>query len=206
VSGPPPRLFVIPARDAPVAVIIRRGPSAWAHLILWDLEKDALTPGAWFHGRLFAEKCDLSPDGQLFVYAAYQGRRVRTSYTDSYTAVSRPPWLHALALWPMGTTYGGGGRFVGERRLIVRGVSAPHPDHLPSGLELVEGTADYRTSTNEVPDADWSGRDHNNRLIFAAGGRIWRRTGREDVLVADLTSLRPDPEPPPEWATRALKP
>src|SRR5262245_16351464 len=109
------QLFVIPARDKPVAIIIRRGPSAWYHLILWETRRknrDLFTHGAWFRGRIFPEKCDLSPDGNLFVYFAFQGSRRGTVYQDSYTAVSRPPWLYAVALWPHGGTYGGGGRFL----------------------------------------------------------------------------------------------
>ncbi len=200
----PPRLFVIVARAAPVAVIVRRGPAAWTHLVLWDLRTDALTHGAWFLGRIYEEKCDLSPNGELFVYAAHQGRRAGTIYTHAWTAVSRPPWLHALALWPMGTTYGGGGRFESDRRLIVRGVSRPHPEHPPRGLEASNGAAEVHVSTNEVEGADWSGRDHNNRLIYAAAGCLYRRTGSVDTKVADLNDLRPDPQPAPEWATRAL--
>jgi len=199
-----PRLFVILAANAPVAVIVRRGPSAWAHLTLWETRTDTFTPGAWFRGRIYAEKCDLSPDGQLFVVAAHQGRRLGTSYTSSWTAVSRPPWLHALALWPMGTTYGGGGRFVGEGRLILRGVGKTHPRHPAHGLEVVNGNAAVHVSTNEVADADWSGRDHANRLVFAMNGRIRRRTGCDDVVLADFTTQHPNPQKPPQWATRPL--
>lgn len=203
-TAPPPRLFVILARDAPVAVVIRRGPSSWTHLTLWHTRTDVFTPGAWLRGRIYEEKCDLSPDGELLVFAAYQGGRLRTSYTDSFTAVSRPPWLHALALWPMGTTYGGGGRFVDRRSLILRGAGAAHPDHPPRGLRVVTGAADYQRSTGEVPEADWCGRDHDNRLVFAARGRIYRRTGNHDVELVDLTSQQPEPEPAPEWATRPI--
>lgn len=198
------RLFVITARDAPVAVIVRRGPSAWAHLVLWQMQSDTFTPGAWFRGRIYEEKCDLSPDGELFVYAVHQGRRLRTDYTDSWTAVSRPPWLHALALWPMGTTYGGGGRFVDRRRLVLRGVSAPHPEHLPNGLQIENGAPELRSSTNEVEGADWSGRDANNALIFARDGRIYRRLGRIDRELLDLRDAQPDPRPAPEWAKRPM--
>jgi hypothetical protein len=193
-------LFVITAREAPLAVVIRRGPSAWVHLTLWDMRNDSFTPGAWFRGRIYEEKCDLSPDGELFVYAAHQGRRLGTSYSDSWTAVSRAPWLHALALWPMHTTYGGGGRFTGKRRLVLRGVSAPHPEHPPHGLEVANGDAPLHASTNEVPDADWSGRDREGRLIFARAGKIYRG----DVELADLMTAKPNPQPAPEWATRAL--
>lgn len=206
---PPPRLFVIMAREAPVAVVVRRGPAAWAQITLWDTESDAFTRGAWFRGRIYENKCDVSPDGQLFVYAAFQGRKLRTSYSDSWTAVSRPPWLHALALWPMGTTYGGGGRFVDDRRLVLRGASGAHPDHPPQGLEIVPGEAEYHRSTGEVEGAEWSGRDQRNRLVFASGGRIWARRGGKgagaaDVELADFNADRPDPQPAPEWATCPL--
>ncbi len=201
---PFPRLFVILARDAPLAAVVRRGPSSWAQISLWSTARDEITHGAWFRGRIYEEKCDLSPDGELFVYAAFQGGRFRTSTTDSWTAVSRPPWLHALVLWPMGTTYGGGGRFVDNRRLVLRGAGAAHPEHPARGLEIVAGDAAYQRSTEEVEGADWSGRDHRNRLVFATRGRLFARTGGRDVELADFAGLLPDPQPPPEWATRPL--
>ena len=191
---PPPRLFVLLASRAHVGLVIRRGPSAWTQLTLWDTDSDRFTPGAWLHGRIFAEKCDLSPDGRLFVYAAYQGGHLGSSTTDSWTAVSRPPWLHALALWPMGTTYGGGGRFVGDRRLVLRGADAAHPDHPARGLEVVPGVADLHHSTQEVEGAEWSGRDHRNRLVFTRGGKLFARTGLDDVLLADFAEASPNPE------------
>jgi hypothetical protein len=199
-----PRLFVIFAEKAPVAVVLRRGPSAWAHVTLWDTRRDVFTAGAWFRGRIYREKCDLSPDGALFVYAAHQGRRAQTSYTDSWTAVSRPPWLHALALWPMGTTYGGGGRFVGDRRLIVRGAGETHPRHPATGLDVASGPADVHRSTSEVDEAEWSGRDQRGRLVFASGGRISARGTKGDVELADFTRALPDPQRPPEWAMRPI--
>ncbi|HEY1955934.1 MAG TPA: hypothetical protein VGH28_09975 [Polyangiaceae bacterium] len=201
-----PRLFVIMAADAPVAVVIGRGPSGWAQITLWDTACDLFTEGAWFRGRIFAEKCDLSPYGALFVYAAYKGNRQKTSYTDSWTAVSRPPWLHALALWPMGTTYGGGGRFTGERRLVLRGAGKAHDDHPPRGLEIVRGVADEHRSTGEVDGAEWSGRDRRNRLVFASGGRIFARTGGSDRLLTDFNGRVPAAAPPPAWAMQPLEP
>jgi hypothetical protein len=198
-------LFVLMASRAPVAVVFRRGPAPWAQLTLWSTDRDEFTEGAWFHGRIFAEKCDLSPDGQLLVYAAYQGNRFRTTYTDSWTAVSRPPWLHALALWPMGTTYGGGGRFVGDRRLILRGAQKAHPSHPADGLEIIEGTPEYHRSSGEVDGAQWTGRDQRNRLVYAKDGRIFARRGDRDIELADFGSRKPEPVAPPEWATRPLR-
>lgn len=192
-----------------MGLVLRRGPTAWTHLIHWDTQRDVFTPGAWFRGRIYEDRCDLSFDGKLLVYAAYQGHRWRSDYTGCWTAVSRPPWLSALALWPMGSTYGGGGRFVGERRLTLRGAGKLHPKHPPGGLaasrlEVTPGDAPPQRSSQEVPGADWSGRDHDNRLVHGTAGRLFRRTGVVDVELADWNRLEPDPQAPPEWATRPL--
>jgi hypothetical protein len=192
------------ARDAHVAVVIRRGPSSWTQITLWDTDRDVFTEGAWFRGRIFAPKCDVSPDGELFVYAAYKGSRLQTTYTDSWTAVSRPPWLPALALWPIGTTYGGGGRFLDDRRLVLRATPKAHPEHPAHGLDVTFGNPEVHCSTGEIEGAEWTGRDHRNRLVYARNGSILARTGATDVVLADFTDQRPYTTPAPDWAMRPI--
>jgi hypothetical protein len=203
------RLFVILASDKPTAVILRRGPSKWYHLIRWHMDRETFEPGAWFHGRIYEDKCDLSPNGELMVYFCHGGSS-RLGYTDSWTAVSRAPWLHALALWPWGEkfgTYGGGGRFVGNRRLVLH-INMPvetHPKHPAYGLAIIQGNMEYNRSTAEVDNADWSGRDHAGRLIFCRNGKLFRRDkGGNDYEVADFNALRPDPKPAPDWGKAPL--
>jgi hypothetical protein len=189
-----------------MAVILRRGPSEWYHLIRWHMASDTFEPGAWFHGRIYEEKCDLSPDGELLLYFCHGGSR-RPGYTDSWTAVSRAPWLHALALWPSGTAYGGGGRFVDNRKLILNiSTSAKtHPDHPARGIDIVQGTAEYNRSTGEIEDADWSGRDQKGGLLFCRHGILYRRDKKShDHEIADFNGLRPDPQPAPDWAQKPL--
>lgn len=181
-------------------MVIRRGPSSWTQLVLWRTDGDTFEEGAWLRGRIYPEKCDLSPDGELFVYAAFQGSRLRGKTTDSYTAVSRPPWLHALALWPMGTTYGGGGRFVGKRALVLRGAGKALDDHPADGLEIVSGRAELQRSTAEVEGAEWSGRDARNRVVYAKEGKLFARSGLGDVEIADLNASAPEPREAPAWA------
>jgi hypothetical protein len=41
------RLFILLAPDAPVEVVIRRGPSSQVLLIKWDIEKDTFEHGQW---------------------------------------------------------------------------------------------------------------------------------------------------------------
>ncbi|HUE16440.1 MAG TPA: hypothetical protein VMR25_19860 [Planctomycetaceae bacterium] len=204
------RLFVIPARDEPVAVILRRGASRWYHVIQWNTRSDTFIHGAWIKARIYEEKCDISPDGRLFVYFVHQGSRIGTEFTDAWTAVSRVPWLSALAVWPEGTTYGGGGRFLDDRRLVVRSAGEgkafiPHSDAPVRGLEIsVDDPAELHSSDGQIGGADWSGRDHRGDVIFTRGGQLFRRQSTDDVLVADFTQLEPDPQPAPEWATRPL--
>ena len=199
-------LFVIPARDEPVAVILRRGPSHWYHVILWETRRDAFTHGAWFKGRIYEDKCDLSPDGRLFIYFVRQGSRSGTDFTLAWTAISRPPWLHALVLWPQGTTYGGGGKFTAPR--TVWGVSADgtHPDFpLPAGrLQIADSPPESQPNGPVVPESDWSGYDHRGNIIYSKGHVLFRRKKRDDVIVADFSALTPDPQSAPDRATRPL--
>lgn len=201
------KLFGIFAAQAPVAVLLRRGPSGWYHVIRWDVERDAFERGAWIKGRIYEALCDVSPDGELLLYHVFQGSRGSTSFSESYTAVSRLPWLQALALWPNSDGRGpplGGGRFVGGRALALRDKGAVHPDVPLVGLSTVPGPTPIHEDSVGVEGADWSGRDRRNRLCFSIGGKLFRRVGDDDVLIADFEDLVPDPQPAPEWAGKPL--
>jgi hypothetical protein len=196
---------VLPAAEAPRAVVLRRGPSPWYHVMLWHTDTDHLEHGAWFRGRIYEERCDVSPDGELLLYFAMQGRKTLTSYKGSWTAVSRVPWLHALALWPQGHTWGGGGRFVGPREIVLATDSTKtHPDHPMDGLRVTLGVPPLQIPTERMPGADWVGRDFAGELIWAAAGGLFRRRRGKDLLVAELDGLVPDPQPPPKSATKRL--
>jgi hypothetical protein len=132
----PCRLSVILARKADQAVILRRGPTRWVRLILWHTDTDTFEPGQWFHGRIYARRCHLSPDGSLFIYFAanYRAVQMESSYTSTWTAISKPPYLTALALWPKGDAWCGGGLFINDKTVwLNHGAcqSTPHPDHRP---------------------------------------------------------------------------
>jgi hypothetical protein len=109
-----PRIHVLLAREAPVGVVIRRGPSKRVCTMLWDRRKDTFHMGQWLKGRIDGRKSDLSPDGTYMIYFAFNGRW-KSEAKGSWTAVSRAPYLKALALYANGGTYGGGGLFTGAR-------------------------------------------------------------------------------------------
>src|SRR5260370_31883033 len=111
------RLFVILASEASKAVIFRRGPRIWTEIILWDTKTDTFTEGQWFKGTLYQKRCDLSPDGSKMIYLAakhykrYSPNSPKAKYPDTWTAVSRPPYLTTLATAKAHGTYDGGGYF-----------------------------------------------------------------------------------------------
>jgi hypothetical protein len=111
---PPARLHVILAREAPLAVVFRRGPAKQVCTLLWDRRTDEFSLGQWLRGRIYEDRCDLSPDGRYLIYFAYDGRSHR-EHGPAWTAVSRAPWLRALALYSKGSCWGGGGYFTGAR-------------------------------------------------------------------------------------------
>ncbi|HEX6850230.1 MAG TPA: hypothetical protein VF139_02400 [Candidatus Polarisedimenticolaceae bacterium] len=150
---PKPRLSVLFASKAPTALILRRGPTNVVELVSWNTETDTFDRGHWFRGRIYERRCDLSPDGSLFVYFASKFNR-RTvadrTYTYAWTAVSKPPYLTALALWPKGDCWWGGGLFQDRRTLLLNHrptEATPHPEHPPRTLRV-------------VPNPDASGEDY----------------------------------------------
>jgi hypothetical protein len=113
-------------------------------VIRWDTARDTFERGHWFHGRIYTRRSDLSPDGELLAYFASQFNRRTVApdsdYTYAWTALSRPPWLTALALWPKGDCWHGGGLFLGNKRLLLNHRperAKPHPRHRPQSLEVV---------------------------------------------------------------------
>lgn len=141
-SPVPSRVFFLLARQAPVGVIFRRGPSDWVEVVKWNTDRDTFEVGQWFHGRIYERRSDLNPDGSLLIYFANK-INLRTladrEYTKAWTAISRPPYLTALALWPKGDCWHGGGLFDTNTCLVLNHkeeASKPHPKHLPSGLDV----------------------------------------------------------------------
>jgi hypothetical protein len=137
----PARLFVLLARSAPVGVILRRGPSDWVQMIHWDTKHDVFTPGRWFHGRIYEHRCDISPNGRYVVYCAYKpgNKRTNPSYGDRWTAISKPPYFNALALWTIKDWIGGGGFFIERKKMLLNHLednATLHPDYSLGKVEI----------------------------------------------------------------------
>ncbi len=79
----------------------------------WDLDASLFEPGAWFKGSLYPRRCDLSPDGRWLCYFAL--KNATWDVGDTYVAISRLPWLRALAAWATCGTWTHGFQFTVER-------------------------------------------------------------------------------------------
>lgn len=112
-----------------MAVVLRRGPSKAVEMLRWDLARDTFERGQWLRGRVYERRCDLSPSGDLLVYFAAKNK----GPIPSYTAISRPPYFTALALWPSLGTYGGGGLFLTDDHVEL--------NHLGLYTKLAEGSS-----------------------------------------------------------------
>ena len=146
------RLFVVLARDGRSAAVFRRGPSRRVAVLRWWLGTDTIELGQWFKGRIYERRCDLSPDGELLVYFAAKHR----GPFATWTAVSRTPFLTALALWPKGDAWGGGGLF---RSHLSLGLN--HPAHQ---CESAPGTAIPRRFTIDRY-APYAGAGEDNPIL-----------------------------------------
>lgn len=84
------------------------------HVGRWDLETPAYEPGAWLRGTIYPQRCDLSPDGRWLAYFALKPS-ARWELGTTYIAISRLPWLTALAGWGIGSTWTRGMQFLDDR-------------------------------------------------------------------------------------------
>jgi hypothetical protein len=157
------RVHALLARDAPTAVVLRRGPSQSVCTIGWDRRDDTFTLGQWYRGRIYYEKCDISPDGQHWIYFALNGKRHEET-KGSYTVLARAPYLKALGLWPCGSTWGGGGLF------------GTQGDYWPFNREpMIAPPAQPPMSSDFLHSEGWYVGPHNLSRLMRDGWSLVRR-------------------------------
>lgn len=157
------RLHVLTAMSAPMAVVLRRGPAGKVASLGWNRATGEVTLGQWLAGRIYEYRCDLSPDGRHMVYFA--ARQSRAAGHRCWTAVSRAPYLRAIAFQPQVDTWGGGGAFTADGALWPG-----WPGEIGDGLRAAAPSA-FPPSTDGV----FTGDTHGARLRL----RGWRHLGGE---------------------------
>jgi hypothetical protein len=160
----PCRLFVYLARHAPIAAVLRRGPTDWVRLSLWRTDSDTFDHGQWLKGKVYERRSDLSPDGSLFVAFVRQSGGREPRGADTWIAISKLPFFSALAVWFVGGTYHTGAFFPARDSLWLGFQDERPPDigEKPAWLSITPPKdIAYIDGTNE-----WTDRTvHFNRLI-----------------------------------------
>ena len=197
-------MYVILARAAERAVIFRRGPSKRVLLVAWDTSNDRFEEGQWLNGRIYERRCDLSPEGDLLLYFAAKYRPP----LFSWSAISKPPFLTALALWPKGDGWGGGGHFLRRSTVALnhRETEMALGDgfNLPKWLTVVSfGQASGWGEDNPV----WSHRLERDGWILTSGGTVAKEDFNAKVWVEfnpPITWEKPHPIWPERYTLRML--
>jgi hypothetical protein len=147
-----PRIYCIPAAQAPVVAVFTRGPTNWSHVGCWDLEATSYEPGAWLAGRIFPRRSDLSPDGRFLCYFAHKPSAT-WEHGEAYVALSKLPWLTALHAFGTCGTWTRGYHFTEERDGDkVEDVRLPFPYGLRS-TPAIQFAHERRRGWDEASDS-----------------------------------------------------
>jgi hypothetical protein len=177
-------LSIVQARRAPVAVLLRRGPTRWVQLIRWDTANDTFELGQWLHGRVYEWGCDLSDNGELMTYVARKGgqRTLQALGEDTWTAICRPPYLTALALWPH-NGLGGGGCFLRGGRFWL---NLPEQQRRP--MQRAKGFNMQIVGSEQLGDKDRKDEPQWRRVSDeGVQPAVWRRLAAEGALALEGT-------------------
>lgn len=196
----PARLYVLLAKESRQSLIYRRGPTKQVQLISWNRQDDRFTEGQWLKGRIYERRCDISNDGKyLLSFLQDYGREPCT-----WTVLSRPPYLTALALWPKGDAWGGGGLFDDKRTIRL--------NHRENEFQLGEPSSvkSHFTIESLHDNAGW-GEDHpiwEMRLIrdgWKCGEQeagclyfYWKKSPADD-LILNMKTVSIFSKPPLPW-------
>lgn len=111
---PPCRLKFAFSSNGKRCVILRRGPSDWVRMILWDMVTNEFSLGQWLHGPI--RDFDISPQGDHVIYFVSYHKK-RSPYL--WVAISKPPYFSALAMWPISDAWGGTCAFIDEEKISI---------------------------------------------------------------------------------------
>jgi len=146
---PPARIHILAAREAPVAVVLRRKPSNLVYVLRWDTRADQIQFGAWFRGRVYEGRSDLSPDGRFMSCLVMQRGVTRN-------LICHPPDLQVVASWSNHDgAWSGGALWRTDSRLELNGYRS---------LGAAEGPSPGDIEIEMGPDAQFL----SQKLVWAS--------------------------------------
>ena len=188
------KLFLHKARDAPIAVLLRRTNKKkdW-EMILWDMDTDTFTEGQWLMGKTMNGKyACLSADGKYFAYHYdLYGKSAQnpSGVWACHGAVSLVPNFTALYFCP--DHYGNWEQiqFSENGDVVFRQMEKKSED-APSLVCWKKGMALVPPSYVDVNSQEWM--DHKGRVITTDGGKLLA----DGVVIYDCTDHVFEARPP----------
>ncbi len=109
----PARIHLLPAKEAPLVIVLRRKPSRLFHVLSLNTQTGHYEQGTWFTGKLYPLRCDTSFDGKWLVYLALGAKGV------PWNGISLAPRLTCVAEGSNAGTWFGGGYWVTAKDLSL---------------------------------------------------------------------------------------
>ena len=103
-------------------VFLYRRSNKVTYLALLDYQgkKESIQIGSRFYGRIYPNRCDISPDGRYFLYFAMgKSQQQYNQKLYCWTGICNPPDIKAELLFAHNDTWGGGGRFLDEKTIFI---------------------------------------------------------------------------------------
>ncbi|MEM1254736.1 MAG: hypothetical protein AAGI69_20055 [Cyanobacteria bacterium P01_H01_bin.21] len=120
ISTPKIRGYVATECDRTVFLYRRSNKITYLILLEYKKERFNLDVGSRFYGRIYPNRCDLSPDGKYFLYFAMgKSQQQYEKKLYCWTGLCSPPKIKAELLFAHGDTWGGGGRFINDRTIFI---------------------------------------------------------------------------------------
>lgn len=120
----PAKIYLLPAREAPLVVVLRLESRRRLQVLKWDTHRDTIEEGSRFTGRVDIDCCDVSFDGAWMVY------RARGGSGQEWSGICRPPWLRCVGHADHNYPCIGGG-FWATRDILYTGNWSPDAAPLP---------------------------------------------------------------------------
>lgn len=161
----PPRLHVLLRKKT--AVVILRGRGKSAATFGWNLKDDSFALGQWFRGRIYALRCDLSPDGKHLIYFAAKYWRNDAVFQRKQAALKEK--FNTEDLWRIPD---------GLRRQAEEKIEATHGKEFEKLHNSLDFNAPTWTAISRAPylkaiDLWWNGSGWNGGGAFLSDREVW---------------------------------
>lgn len=156
-------------------------------------KKDTFRLGSGFYGKLYPNRCDISPDGNDFIYFAMGAslRKYGSKFT-AWTAICKPPEIKAYWFLGQNDTWGGGGVFLSSRTIYINRIPESKVDKFGS-YEITHNNKLYDSSLHYGRGWNALSRDKygNIKIAGKSNGKItiirkmkdeWGRTGEYSMF------------------------